>query len=114
MIGAFARWGADGLFAPLGDGAGLLIANAIGACLLALISISSQRLSSRQRAFLGTGFCGAFTSVSALCGEFVSRLEAGDSAGAFGYLFISLCLALPLVWWILRWHPTVSHPEASS
>ena len=89
---------------------GILAANLVGTALLTAISICSRRLSPEYRAMLGTGFCGAFTTVSSLSADVAGRMLDGDGLVGAGYLALSLTIALPMAWWLLRWHP----PEANA
>lgn len=102
MIGALARVLFEEAFLPLGVGLGLFIANLSGALALASISVLSDRLTPSTRIFLGTGFCGSFTSVSGL--NALVALKATDgSTLAWLYLILSVGFALPLVFWVLGW-----------
>lgn len=84
---------------------GILTANLVGTALLTIISICSRRLSPEHRAMLGTGFCGAFTTVSSLGADVAGRISDGDWVIGVAYLALSLTIALPMAWWLLRWHP---------
>lgn len=103
--GALARGAMSGILDTVSIPWGILGANLVGAALLALISVLSHRLSPGQRAMLGTGFCGAFTTVSTLSAQVVALYEGGQAGEALLYLALSLGLAFPLVLWVLRWHP---------
>jgi fluoride exporter len=85
---------------------GTLAANLLGTVLLVGISLASRRLAPGHRAALGTGFCGAFTTVSTLGAEVVEQLLSGAWAAGLGYLALSLLTALPMAVWLLRWHPS--------
>lgn len=105
MAGASARMGAGVLFDGVAIPWGMLLANVLGTLLLALVSIASRRLRPTSRAFLGTGFCGAFTTVSSLGAHVAGQIMEGAYASGLGYLGLSLGMALPMAIWVLRWHP---------
>ncbi len=85
-IGALARWGLDVALAVEGWPAATLVANLLGAFVLALLS---RRLGDSAPAVgLRVGVLGAFTTWSALV---VQVVDLGDRPGvAVGYLLVSL------------------------
>lgn len=105
MLGAWARLGLSGWLDGPGIAWGIFLANLLGTAFLTFISICSRRLRPEQRVFLGTGFCGAFTTVSSLSSDVVGCLLDGNWSLGVGYLALSLGTALPTAWWLLRWHP---------
>lgn len=105
MLGAPARHLISGWFDTYDLAWGILAANLLGTAMLTAVSICSRRLSPEHRALLGTGFCGAFTTVSSLCADVAGRILDGDTFVGIGYLALSLTMALPMAWWLLRWHP---------
>jgi CrcB protein len=67
--------------------------NVLGAFLLGYFVTRLQErlpLSTYRRPFLGTGFCGAFTTFSTMQVELVGMLERHDYALALGYATASL------------------------
>ncbi len=103
MVGALARVLAEQMFAPLADGLGLFAANVSGALALASIAVLSDRIAPRVRVFLGTGFCGSFTSVSALNALVALETQGGSAFSGGMYFALSIAFALPLVYWVLGW-----------
>jgi fluoride exporter len=76
------------------------IVNLAGAALLGyFITRLQERLppSLYQRAFLGTGICGAFTTFSTVMVELAQMLEAGHLALAAGYAAASLAGGLAAI-----------------
>lgn len=105
MLGASARLVVSGML----DGTylpwGILTANLIGTALLVAVSIISHRLAPEHRAALGTGFCGAFTTVSSLSAEIAAHVQEGRWERGLLYFALTLLTALPMAIWLLRWHP---------
>jgi CrcB protein len=69
--------------------------NIVGAFLLGYFMTRLQErlpLSTYRRPFLGTGFCGAFTTFSTMQVELIKMLEHGDDGLAAGYTAASLVL----------------------
>jgi fluoride exporter len=96
--GGLARYGL-GLLLPDADGGwpwGVLTANTLGAFLLALLLVTTARLapgSGWLRPTLGTGFCGAFTTMAAVA-VFVDETVVDDVATATGFLAASMLAGL--------------------
>ena len=122
VAGTVARWGL-GRALPVRDGwpLGTLAANLVGAFLLGLLLESLSRVEAAHgasssdrrpgspgrrpsrsrpphltllRLLLGTGFCGAFTTMSALDVEAVLLVDGHRPAIAFAYLAVSLFAGL--------------------
>jgi CrcB protein len=95
-LGALARFGlAEGL--PHDPGAwpwATFAANLAGAALLAWVAVRGTPL---RRRLVGTGFCGALTTFSALQLELLEMLDAGHAALAAAYAAASLAAGLALV-----------------
>lgn len=112
LLGTLARWvltdalstGGGGLAAQLG----LLAANLLGAGMLGFVGaffqdpdatrpgVSARRgrfLAGREKLLLGTGFCGAFTSYSALAGAVAFIDDAGVTA-VLGYFAATIVLGV--------------------
>ncbi len=112
LLGTLARWvltdalstGGGGLAAQLG----LLAANVLGAGMLGFVGaffqdpdatrpgVSARRgrfLAGREKLLLGTGFCGAFTSYSALAGAVAFIDDAGVTA-VLGYFAATIVLGV--------------------
>ncbi|WP_426447330.1 fluoride efflux transporter CrcB [Paenibacillus sp. S-38] len=93
--GAAARYGLSFLFNPVVTGAsfpwGTLLCNLLGCLLLGRLAYSAPLgLHPNLKAFLTTGFVGAFTTFSALSLEMVRLLEAGALVPAAMYGAVSL------------------------
>ncbi len=67
---------------------GTLLVNVLGSFLLGLFA--GLTLSGHQMAFLGTGFCGAFTTYSALAVKSVELGRATGTAYAVGTVLLAL------------------------
>lgn len=77
--------------------AAILTINAVGAFLLPLITallLHKLRASERVRLAVGTGAISSFTTFSALSGELVSRVHAGEFLWAGSYLGLTLVIGL--------------------
>lgn len=102
-IGTLARWGL-GRALPMRDGwpLGTLAANLAGAFLLGLLLEALARAGADEggrrtaRLLLGTGFCGAFTTMSALDVEVLGLVQAHRPGLAAAYLAASLAAGLAL------------------
>ncbi|MFW6354569.1 MAG: fluoride efflux transporter FluC [Verrucomicrobiota bacterium] len=105
MLGAACRAALGEALAGVTFPLATLAANLLGTAGLALLAVASGRLRRWQRALLGTGFCGAFTTVSTFSAELAGMIEAGQTAMAGAYLLLSLGSALPMAIFLLRWHP---------
>ncbi|WP_262370425.1 fluoride efflux transporter FluC [Corynebacterium urealyticum] len=113
LLGTLARWLLTDALSTGGGGLtgqwGLLAANVLGAGLLGFVgaffqgagaaagSGSSARrgwlLAGREKLLLGTGFCGAFTSYSALAGAVAFIDDAGATA-VLGYFAATIVLGV--------------------
>lgn len=105
MAGAASRHFLGGAFDTLSFAWGTLLANGLGTVVLSLVSVLSHRLRPEHRALLGTGFCGAFTTVSSLSAQVVEKIAEGDWPTGALYLGVSVAFSLPMAIWVLRWHP---------
>lgn len=88
----------------------LLAINVGGSVLLAWLH--RLALPTRQMAMMGVGFCGSFTSVSALSAQSLALVESGRADLALGYLALQVVCSLPLVWVLLRTFPAPA-PQAT-
>ena len=101
VLGTLARWGVSrALPARHGWPVGTLVANLVGALVLGWLLEHLARSGPDEggrrtlRLLLGTGFCGAFTTMSSLDVE-TSLLASGHHAAtALGYLVVSLVAGL--------------------
>jgi fluoride exporter len=77
---------------------GTLAVNLLGSALFGLLTglAISGRTSDSLLALLGTGFCGAFTTASALAWETVALAESGSARASLANLALTLGLGLPL------------------
>lgn len=105
FLGTLARWSV-GEWLPVRDGwpVGTLAANLAGAFCLGLLLETLLRLAPDEgwprlaRLHFGTGFLGAFTTMSALAAEVVLLGDAARYGQAAGYLSISLLGGVVLAW----------------
>jgi len=78
-----------------------LVANVAG-CLLIGLVIGHESATSdwahHSRGFVVIGFCGGFTTFSTFGLQTINQLEAGDIAGAFSNILLSLVVCLVAVW----------------
>jgi CrcB protein len=93
-VGGLARYGVTQAF-PDGDGlpASTLAVNLAGAFLLAVVLVVAIEVvpsSSYLRPLLGTGFCGAFTTFSAVTVSTSELVRDGSPATGLAYLVASL------------------------
>ena len=72
------------------------VANLVGTAALALVLARRDRLGTYGGRLLGTGFCGAFTSFSAIQVELLDLLDAGRSGVAALYVGSSVLAGLVL------------------
>lgn len=102
LAGGFARFALAGSIQRAAGAAwpwGILTVNLLGCLLVGFIDGLAGRLSAEARLALAAGFCGAFTTFSALMLD-ASRLARGGAAGrAFAYVTFSaaagfLCVRL--------------------
>lgn len=82
---------------------GVYVANTIGAGMLGVIVVFSDKLSPWWMALLATGLCGAVTTYSTLAVQIWELLHE-DKRRAFGYLLVTtgsggLAAFLPLLVW---------------
>ncbi len=87
-VGAPARYLLDGLVQDRTEGAfpwGTFVVNITGSLLLGLITGAAlyHAFPDTPRIWLGTGFCGAYTTFSAFTFETIRLLEEGAVAAAF-------------------------------
>lgn len=114
LLGTLARWLLTDALSTGGSGLtgqwGLLAANVLGAGLLGFVgaffqgagaaagSGSSARrgwlLAGREKLLLGTGFCGAFTSYSALAGAVVFINDDAGAIAVLGYFAATIVLGV--------------------
>ncbi|MEU6168976.1 fluoride efflux transporter CrcB [Streptomyces tanashiensis] len=103
-LGAAARYGA-GLARPTPDGAfpwTVFTVNASGCAVLGVLMVLLTETTTAPhpllRPFLGTGFCGGFTTFSTYSLDTQRLLSAGDTARGLLYLGGTLVTALAAVW----------------
>ncbi|MER5203771.1 fluoride efflux transporter CrcB [Streptomyces sp. NPDC002825] len=103
-LGASARYGAS-LAWPTPDGAfpwTVLTVNACGCALLGVLMVLLTETTTAPhpllRPFLGTGFCGGFTTFSTYSLDTQRLLGAGDPTRGLLYLGGTLLTALAAVW----------------
>ncbi|AJF65272.1 fluoride efflux transporter CrcB [Streptomyces vietnamensis] len=103
-LGAAARYGAS-LVRPTPDGAfpwTVLTVNAVGCAVLGTLMVLLTETTTAPhpllRPFLGTGFCGGFTTFSTYSLDTQRLLSAGDPTRALLYLGGTLLAALAAVW----------------
>lgn len=81
---------------------GTLAANTVGTFVLALaVTLCAERADPPRREALwlvGSGFCGGFTTFSALQWEWYERVRDGRTGEAFGYLALTLVAGFAAVW----------------
>lgn len=101
LVGGFARWIiGESVMQRIGQPSlpyGTLAVNLIGCLLIGLLYGASDGpwpLSARGRMLLMTGFCGAFTTFSALVLETSMMIDKGNSRGALAYVLASVLLGL--------------------
>ena len=108
-LGTGARWWVSGAalraFGP-GFPYGTLIVNVAGSFVLAAIMVLGLRttaLSPDLRLYLGTGFCGGFTTYSAFNYETMQSLQQGAWARAAASVLatMTLCMLAGLAGWAL-------------
>jgi len=113
-LGSVARYLTGLWLSPVSNGvmaglpAGTLLVNVAGAFLIGLVLgwlPSSTGLDGSVpwlRALLAAGFCGGFTTFSALSAETLALLSAGRTARAGAYVMLTLLLGLAATWIGLR------------
>ena len=78
-----------------------LVANVVG-CLLIGLVIGHESVTTdwaqHTRGFVVIGFCGGFTTFSTFGLQTIKQLEAGNLAGAFSNILLSLVVCLLAVW----------------
>jgi CrcB protein len=103
MLGALARvWISRNLVSPAGDWPwAVFLINITGTIVLAYsVTRLQERLpqSTYRRPFLGTGFCGAFTTFSTMELEITSLLRDGRVGVAVGYAAASIVAGYLAIW----------------
>lgn len=97
-LGSVARYGVGVVLAPATSGFpwATLVVNVVGAFLMGWFArvLAAPDADQVVRLALTTGFCGGFTTFSALSAETVSLLQQGRSGRAVAYLALSLALGL--------------------
>lgn len=99
MIGAPARFGLDRFVADRLESElpfGTFLVNVSGSFVLGLVTglAMSAHLSGVLRAFVGTGFCGAYTTFSTWSYETVRLVEEGNAMEAFANVAFGLVVGL--------------------
>ena len=114
LLGTLARWVLTDALSTDGGGLaaqwGLLAANVLGAGLLGFVGaffqgpgaatgagVSARRgrlLAGREKLLLGTGFCGAFTSYSALAGAVAFINDDAGAIAVLGYFAATIVLGV--------------------
>ncbi|MDX6768348.1 MAG: CrcB family protein [Elusimicrobiota bacterium] len=100
LTGGFARYALAGVMARAAVGGlpwGILTVNLAGCLLAGLVDGLAGRLSPEARVALLSGFCGAFTTFSALMLDASGLLRAGQGALAFVYVALSAAAGLACV-----------------
>lgn len=105
-LGALARVGVEGLLAGLTGPAAVfpwasLLVNLSGAALLgAVLGLSATRPNCPGwlRPLVGIGFCGAFTTFSAMSAEFQQLQGSGRVGLAVGYFALSFTAGIAAAW----------------
>src|SRR3954468_2997245 len=97
-IGAPARYVLDGLVENRIRGTfpwGTFVINVTGSLLLGIITGAAlyHGFSSTPRVWLGTGFCGAYTTFSTFTFQSVGLLEGGETGKGLGYMAASVVTA---------------------
>jgi CrcB protein len=98
MLGSAARYGialAVAKYLSTGMPSGTLIVNVAGSFVIGVIFAATEShnpLSAESRIFLATGFCGGFTTFSALMLEMYTMLRNGEIFWAASYLGLSVVL----------------------
>jgi CrcB protein len=102
VLGGLARDGISSAWpvATTGFPTAILVINTAGAFVLGvLVTVVAMRAAPEYlRPFLGTGFCGAFTTLSSLVTADDLLLAHGHAATALGYLVASLAAGLVAVY----------------
>lgn len=97
LAGGFARYALAGALQRLTGPSlpwGILAVNLLGCLLAGAVDGASARLSPQARVALLSGFCGAFTTFSALMLDASKLIEAGESWRAFAYVALSAAAGL--------------------
>ena len=100
LAGGFARFAFAGSVARVAGPSfpwGILVVNLSGCLLAGAVEGLSHRLSPTARVALLSGFCGAFTTFSALMLEASGLLKAGETGRAFLYVTFSAAAGLACV-----------------
>jgi fluoride exporter len=98
-LGAPARYLLDGFVQDRTEGAfpwGTFVVNVTGSFLLGLITGAAlyHAFPNTPKVWLGTGFCGAYTTFSTFTFETIRLLEEGDAAEAVRNALASLVVAM--------------------
>ena len=96
-IGAPARYLLDGFVQDRTEGAfpwGTFVVNVSGSLLLGLITGAAlyHAFPNTPKVWLGTGFCGSYTTFSTFTFETIRLLEEGDAIDAFRNVALSLII----------------------
>jgi len=103
-IGSAARYWLAGVVQRLNGSqfpVGTLAVNVLGSFVLGLVvalSLERELISPDARLFLGVGFCGGFTTMSAFSYETVALLRDGSLLAGAGNIVVSLLSCLLAVW----------------
>jgi fluoride exporter len=98
-IGAPARYLLDGFVQDRAAGVfprGTFVINVTGSLLLGLVTGAAlyHAFPNTPKIWLGTGFCGSYTTFSTFTFETIRLLEEGAAADAFRYAFLSTVVGL--------------------
>lgn len=100
VAGGFARFALAGAVTRAAGPSlpwGILTVNLLGCLLAGLVDGLAPRLSPEARVVLLSGFCGAFTTFSALMLDASGMLKAGEGGRAFLYAALSAVAGLACV-----------------
>lgn len=104
LAGALLRWGVEETLSQ-----GVLIVNTIGSALLGIVVAAwlNQADSARHEKLLNAlvGFCGSFTTFSAIAFAAAQHIDEGEFARGVGSLLLQFALGLPAAWfgfWVMR------------
>lgn len=92
-LGSALRYGVSVMISGTNTGTfpiGTLFVNIAGSAILGVLLGLSTKLSSTTILFLGTGFCGGFTTFSTFSGETLTLISEGRYGVAMAYVVVSL------------------------